>query len=170
MVKSLLRLSIALLPALTHLLRLLRIPRQSHTQRSRQLSSPLRVEEQRCRSTPPLLSIDTLGFHRQLILHILFSQHHLRTYVIPSIHSLDSSKFASQYNKPRIPRKLVSPVVLTGDETSALEGELRPYQSTHRLGRRGGSSNPPPLHPHPELYQVKLLTQNKRLVVGNPLV
>jgi len=47
---------------------------------------------------------------------------------------------------------------------------LQPDQFTHRLGRRGGSSNPPPpLHPHPEFRQVKLLTQNKRLVGANPL-
>ncbi|OAO90564.1 hypothetical protein AXX17_AT5G31530 [Arabidopsis thaliana] len=63
------------------------------------------------------------------------------------INSLDSLKFASQDNKPRVARKLVSPVILAG-----------------------GSSNPPPLHPHPELRQVKLLTQNKHLVGGNPLV
>ncbi|KAG7530148.1 hypothetical protein ISN44_Un109g000090 [Arabidopsis suecica] len=65
------------------------------------------------------------------------------------INSLDYSKTASQDNKPRL---------------------LQPDPFTHSLGRRGGSSNPPPLHPHPELRQVKVLTQNKRLVGGNPQV
>jgi len=37
---------------------------------------------------------------------------------LPSINSLDSLKFASQDNKPRVPRKLVSPIVLGDDEKS----------------------------------------------------
>ncbi|KAG7529614.1 Ribonuclease H domain, partial [Arabidopsis suecica] len=68
---------------------------------------------------------------------------------LPSINSLDSLKSASHVNKPRVPRKLVSPVVVAGREHN---------------------NNPPPIPQHPELRQVKLLTQNKRLVGGNPLV
>ena len=100
----------------------------------------MRVAEQRCRSTPLPLSIDTLGFHRQRILHILFNPHHLRTYVISSllslrllylsINSLDSLKFASQDNKPRVARKLVSPVVFVGDEISVDRHTLE-CRSTH---------------------------------------
>jgi len=50
--------------------------------------SPMRVAEERCRSTPLPMSIDTLWFHRQRILHILFSPHQLGTYVISSLLSL----------------------------------------------------------------------------------
>jgi len=81
-------------------------------------------------------------------------------------------KSASHVNKPRVSRMLVSPVVLAGDEKSVdRHMQLpRPVQFTHRLGGGGGNNNPPPIYPHPELCQVKLLTQNKHLVGGNPLV
>ena len=68
--------------------RLIRIPPQSHTHHRathNTFSSPMTVAKQLCRSTPLPLSIDTLGFHRQRILHILFNPHHLRTYVISSL-------------------------------------------------------------------------------------
>ncbi|OAO89374.1 hypothetical protein AXX17_ATUG01410 [Arabidopsis thaliana] len=58
---------------------------------------------------------------------------------------------------------------ITPGQTTEKLPDLGPF--THLLGRRGGSSNPPPpLHPHPKLRQVRLLTQNKCLVGGNPLV
>jgi len=88
MVKSLLSLSVVLPLAQPHLLQLLRIPQQSHTQRSHKLSSPMRVIEQRYQLTPPLMSIDTLRIHRQRVLHNLIIPHHLRTYVISSLLSL----------------------------------------------------------------------------------
>ena len=47
-----------------------------------------------------------------------------------SINSLDSLKFASQDNKPRVARKLVSPVILVGDEISVDRHTLE-CRSTH---------------------------------------
>jgi len=95
------------------------------------------------------------------------------------INSLDSSKSTSLDNKPRVFRKLDPLLFLQVTRRVSIDTPLsvdrhlqlpHPDLFTHRLGRRGCSSNPPPLHPHPELRQVKLLTQNKRLVRGNPLV
>jgi len=96
------------------------------------------------------------------------------------INSLDYSKTASLDNKPRIPRKLVSPVVFVGDEMSVdrhtpecrSTPEAAPTRSIYtppwKARRQHQSSTT--THPHPKLRQVKLLTQNKRLVGGNPLV
>ncbi|KAG7603809.1 hypothetical protein ISN45_At05g027770 [Arabidopsis thaliana x Arabidopsis arenosa] len=111
-----------------HLLRLIRIPPQSHTKRSNPLSSPMRVAEQRCRSIllPPvdryprvLQTEDSAHSLQPTPLKDLcdkFSS--LSSPALPLINSLDNSKIASQDNKPRVPRKLVSPVVLAGDEMS----------------------------------------------------
>ncbi|CAB77974.1 putative athila-like protein [Arabidopsis thaliana] len=94
--------------------------------------------------------------------------------------SLDYSKTASQDNKPRVPRKLVSPVVFADDEKSVdrhtTECRSTPVAAPTRSvytppwKARMQQQSTPPLHPHPKLRQVKLLTPNKRLVGGNPLV
>jgi len=97
----------------------------------------------------------------------------------PSINSLDSSKSASRDNKPRVLRKFLSPVVLAGNEESvdrhhhecrstlAAAPTRSVYAPPWKARRQQQSSIIPP---HPELRQVKLLTQNKRLVGGNPLI
>jgi len=189
-------LSVALPPARTHLLILLRIPKQSHLQRSINLSSQMGVAEQQCRSTPPLLSIDTTPlvdrYPRDSVIEDSTNSLQLTPIadlcdkfssipfpISPSIHSLDSSKSASLVNKPRVPRQLVSSVILAGNKesvnrhnhlcrstpTAAQTKSIYTPPWKARMQQKSSSTPSTPRYPPSQT-----IDSNKRLVGGNPLV